>query len=362
MAYTPNNSFGSDDIQQRGRPTKRRALTPTPSKLPSPQATDTYDSSSDADKVLEAIAHDIQLDDTHSSAEDSEIERAFQVLWSLFCGLPEPTSTTPRFHFHCGQRSYERLYTRLHEHPGLFAYFETLRVDWNAATGVLVIRSMPARPIHDIFQNALVLSIERELDHVAVATPALQPFRSKLSAGGTTAIEKRKKGARRNQPPEFEKSPDGQWLWAGNRYPAFVFEVAYSQEEESLADKVAQFFEQLPSDIGSVLGFDIEYADKADRRKDHFHGATVSLWVSEPSDDDQALDVTRTIHQEPFRDRRGKALPGECETPGPFTLVYPYWRYIELIICRQYGFRFRFLFPSANDIPFLRQTHQRTFV
>lgn len=223
MALTPNTSFSSDDLYHRGRSIKYRprAL----SNLPSPQASDS--NGSDTGDALEA------------STDDGEIEQAYQAIWEIFCGRPgsEPIpASNPEFRFQQGQRSYERLYQRLDEHKGLLAYFEDqVRKDWDARTGVLRLRIMPARPLHDIFQNTLLLAIERELDLVAESTPALQPFRKKLCPGGNAAIEKRHT---RSRPPEFEKSPDGQWLWAGSRYPPFVFEVAYSQEEESLVDKV----------------------------------------------------------------------------------------------------------------------------
>lgn len=243
MASTPNTSFSSEDFHNH-RPRANKCSPKTRSTLPSPQASDNNDS--DTDNALEAIAHDIQLD--CGDTDDREIEQAYQAIWNIFCGRPgEPTATSnPRFRFQRGQRSYERLYRRLDEHTGLLAFFEDTRKDWNAKTGVLVIRIMPARPLHDIFQNTLFLAIEKELDRVAESTPALQPFRKQLCPGGNAAIEKRTNHtSTRSRPPEFERSPDGQWLWAGGRYPPFVFEVAYSQEEESLVDKVC------PEEAGS---------------------------------------------------------------------------------------------------------------
>lgn len=233
MGSTPETSFGSDDSHRRNLWTRRTG--PTPSKLPSPQLSDKDRAGSETDGVHETDTSDAEGGEV-DEVDEHEINRAYQTTWDISRGLPRSSfASNPTFRFCRGQRSYERLHQKLSEHRGLLDHFENLRKDWVAATGVLVLRIMPPRPLHGIFKSLLFLAIEKELDRVARCSPALRPFRDKLCPGSASAIEKRKRHSRVSQ---FEKSPDGQWLYEGELYPPFLYEVAYSQEDENLVEKV----------------------------------------------------------------------------------------------------------------------------
>lgn len=293
MASTPDTSFSSEDLHSRGRSSKRRQRL-TPSKLPSPES---------------------ELDDA-----DDAVEQAYKTIWAHFCGLwsSQDCDTNPTFYLR-DQQSYERLYQRLAENKGLFQHFEQeIRRDWDSTTGRLTLRLM-ASPLHDFFIHYIAHAIDKELDRIAFTTPSLRPFRSKIVFGGSATVQKR--GHEHTRAPEFEKSPDGQWHHSSSRYPPLVLEVAYSQDEKNLDDKVTQYFENLPGGICGVLGFAIEYAERPQRKAETFsHTASVSLWSSEQ--EDEVLCVHRAMNNICFRDQNGQPRSGELVLP--FTSFLPF--------------------------------------
>lgn len=293
MASTPNTSFSSEDLNQRGRQVKSRAPISTPSKLPSPSETE-------------------EGSDRASEDTCEAIEHAYQVIWDSFCG--QPAAKDLSFDLR-SQRNYERLYQQLSEHPGLEGHFDDeIRKDWNATSGRLTLRLMPPSPVHDIFGDLVKDAINKELDRISEKFSALQPFRHKIVSGGTARIRKRRRTSRI---PELEKSPDAQWHYSGIQYPAFVLEVAYSEDEESLLDKVKEFFACFQGDISSILGFDITYP-KGERRSTFTHNASLTLWTSQQ--EGSRLRVQTPLNGRSFR-ADGHAVPGDLILP--FKLFVP---------------------------------------
>lgn len=303
MASTPDTSFESDDFKPRGRATQRKG-SPT-LELPSPRSSEARD------------------DDLHELAVEAArctnaIEAAYQTLWASFCGLPWSGQSNPTFRL--DQEAYERLYDRLAQHPGLLEYFEEdIRKDWSAGTLTLLFMSSP---LHDFFKELVAEAINKELDRVAEAHPVLQPYRRNILSGGTASIQKRKRRSQ-SRAPTFDKSPDGQWHYVGAAYPPFILEVAYSQDEENLNDKVAQFYEHLPGEICTVLGFDIAYAKRSIRKRPGYsHAASLSLWTSEGNGDTLEVDCT-VDGQRLYQDGHGHGqLPGELLLP--FKVFLPF--------------------------------------
>lgn len=92
--------------------------------------------------------------------------------------------------------------------------------------------------------------------------------------------------------------------------------IQESQGADINASQVTQFFKHLPGGICNILGIDIEYADRPQRMKaDHFHTASISLWVSKSLED--PVKVTRKLNRQVFRRQDGSAAPGEGEISQP---------------------------------------------
>lgn len=292
MAATPNASFSSDELK-RDPANKGHAPTPIPSELPSPQS-ETYE-------------------DVYEAAE-----QAYQAVWDNFCGLP--AHENPTF-FLDTQQSYEHLYQRLGEHPGLLAHFEdSIRKHWNSATGKLTLYLMAPSPLHSFLICSVVKAVDKELDRIARSVPALRPFRSSIASGGDARVRRRSKSARRSRTAEFEKSPDAQWYYDGMRYPPFVLEVAYRQDGAELGDKVTELFEQLPGRICNILGMDVAYI-KPEGRSRGSHTASLSLWTSRIGEDNM-LEVVHSMRDRPVRGPDGQACPGDLILP--FELFLPF--------------------------------------
>lgn len=291
MASTPDTSFSSTDGCYRTSRSKARSGSRL-SKLPSPQRSD----SSTGTHEDEERATDGVLDD---------FQPVYQAIWDSFCGLTVPENPT----FHLDQTLYELLYRKLAEHDGLLQYFENdIRKSWNAATGKLTLQFMATR-VHELFKEKLGLAIHQELDRIA-RKPSLRPFRKKILSAGHSKVQK--KGTLRA--PVFDKSPDGQFIYKSALYPPFVFEIAYSQREQSLQATVDEFFENAPGKICTVLAVEIEYAEAKDRlAEDHHHAASVSLWTTEPTED--GIDIHCLMNAQRFRNRDGSHLSGTVAMP-----------------------------------------------
>lgn len=302
MASTLSTSFSSQDGYVRGK--KARLIR---FKLLS-------SAFSDIEAVVESSDTDINTD----------VYRVYETVWDTFCGLPTPERPV----FSLGsQAAYEGLHEKLGEHPGLLEYFENeIRKDWNSETGELRLRLM-ANYLHDVFQKILGLTLHEELNRIAAAHPTLQPFRQKIVPGEHGKIQKWGKVGRGRQ-PTFEQSPDGQLTYPGVKWPHFVFEVGYRQDEKSLRSKMTEHYEALAS-VCTFLTFDIDYADPAQRRvAGHFHPASVSLWTSEPDygedcgeEYDYDIAIRCMLDAAVFRDKDGRAMDGEVVLP--FRLFIP---------------------------------------
>ncbi|POS76478.1 hypothetical protein DHEL01_v205137 [Diaporthe helianthi] len=297
---TPATSFSSDDSDNRGRPSKRKANKAyTRYTLLSPRQ-------SDAGSDVDRDAHD-----TSENTDATVVERAFQAIWDSFCGCPANSNLTFPLR---DQQSYDELYQKLEEHPvpGLLAHFqEAVRRDWVA--GVLTLRLMVPSPLHDQFQEEVKLAIWKELDRIASERPDLRPFRDKIRPVGQAQVQKRQPSrSGRAQAPTFEVSPDGQYRYQGSRTPPFILEVAYSQDADNLRQKITQIFMELEGRVSAVLAFDIDYKEKAQRKQGPSHAASVSLWTSERDHDTINVATDSRV----FRADDGRSVPGELALPS----------------------------------------------
>jgi hypothetical protein len=117
--------------------------------------------------------------------------------------------------------------------------------------------------------------------------------------------------------PTFEQSPDGQFTYPGVKWPHFVFEVGYRQDEKSLRSKMTEHYEALAS-VCTFLTFDIYFAAPAQRLvAGHFHPASVTLWTSEPGYEEDCGDeydydiaIRCMLDASVFRDKDGTAIDG----------------------------------------------------
>ncbi|KAI0398696.1 hypothetical protein F4802DRAFT_592418 [Xylaria palmicola] len=287
MASPPGSSSSSGACQEEKK-AARAVLPPSPStERFTDRSTSDLDPDSDSDR--------------DSDSDNGEANQAYRVIWDSFCGLPTQDAYPT---FSLSDDAYARLSHKISRHNGLRSYFdESLRKDWNAETGVLILRLMPT-PIHEYFQEFLIDGIKKELDRVVCEYPALQTFRDKIISGGHTNV---------GNSIEFTKSPDGQFSYDGIAYPQVVIEIAYSEGERKAKDKSHEYFTEMPGKISSVLLFDIHYAPRKERRaQDHSHCASLSLWVSEKVEG--VVTVRRTVNTATFRDK-GQPLPGELVLP-----------------------------------------------
>jgi hypothetical protein len=169
--------------------------------------------------------------------------------------------------------------------------------------------------LHEVFKDSIAKAIDKELDNTAELHPPLRTFRRKLALAGTASVMKRRRGPR--SAPVFDKSPDSQWHYKNERYPSVVLEVAYSQDEVNLDDKVKQIFKHLQGRVGTVLGFKITYI-RPEGRNAGIHAASLSVWNSTQQDDE--LIVRHTTNSKVFRDPHGLAAPGELNLPFEWFL------------------------------------------
>ncbi|KAI0470041.1 hypothetical protein GGR56DRAFT_150516 [Xylariaceae sp. FL0804] len=251
--------------------------------------------------------------ETHAHA----VDQAYEAIWRSFCGLP-PQEARPSFYLG-GQESFESLHERLAHQEGLLEHFECeVRKDWDSGTGELTLRLMTT-PLHDAFKDLFVIALDRGLERLATEYPLLAPFRAKILSGGHGYVRKQS-GSRA---PYFDKSPDGQLAYQKEKYPPFLFEVAYSQPDHDLRTTCAGYLEEIPG--CTVIGFDIGYHGSERRREPgHYHSASLAMWTSSIADDTDDTDdiIIRPLLKETvFRNNKGQALPGELSIP--FRLLCP---------------------------------------
>jgi hypothetical protein len=170
-------------------------------------------------------------------------------------------------------------------------------------------------PLHDVFKRSVESAIESQLRHITEHTPF------KIISGSHSDVQRRKD---RFAIPIFDKSPDGQFYYKSDsdttdfRYPPFILEVAYSQEERDLRQTATSFLRTMPGQICTILAIDIEYLRQEKRRK-NCHTASLSLWTTRKEQGrDGALRLSCSTHE--FRDKDGRALPGELVLPLDFFL------------------------------------------
>ncbi|POS71639.1 hypothetical protein DHEL01_v209964 [Diaporthe helianthi] len=306
----PDTSVSSDELKhcraaksgraKSGRTNSGRILTPP--RLSSSSQSSDADADDDDDAAAAAASHEA-------------IEQAYEAIWRSFCDLPVHENPRPTFYLK-SQHSYERLYERLDEQEGLLQYFEnSIRKSWDSNTGRLILDFMAPSPLHGILVGLIDDAIRVELDRISDTFPTLRPFRRKIITGGESRIRK----PSRRRAPEFETCPDQQWLYSGARHPAFVLEVAYSQDGDDLDNKVTGFFKQLPGRVCNVLGIDVTYLQRGVRSRGS-HSASVSLWTSH-DEEDGGLRVRLALDKQVFRTDDGQAQPGDLILP--FSLFVP---------------------------------------
>ncbi|KAJ8112742.1 hypothetical protein ONZ43_g5325 [Nemania bipapillata] len=244
---------------------------------------------------------DDDADDRSDRLNEGGVEESYRAIYQSFCGIPLDGEERLTFYLE-GQRSYKALLQKLDNHAGLLSYFTNeIRKDWNASTGELVILRLTAT--HQIFLGDFAAAITPRLDKLAQDVPGLAPIRDKIYAGYRTSIEYTKR---------WEKSPDHQLFYGTSAYPPFVVEAAYSEDWESLNDKVDEYFTTLGGGIRTVLGFDIGYKKPKDGQNRH-HTASVSLWSASIEDD--YLTIDRKMNKVVFRTEEGITIPGALVLP-----------------------------------------------
>lgn len=308
MSQTPATSFGSNEAEHELKKSKSATYDIKNSQhpsLPSPRSA-TPDRSSISDNDEDDEEGDEEGNDENNEVLDCPyeegVEEAYKTIYQSFCGIPLGEEQEWLTFYLEGQQSYETLLQKLDNHPGLLSYFTNkLRKDWNASTGELVILMLTAT--HEIFLGDFAAAITPRLDELAHDVPELGPIRDKIFPGYQTSVEYTKR---------WEKSPNHQMFYETSAYPPFVFEVAYSQDWESLNDKVDQYFTTLRGAIRTVLGFDIGYKKPKDRQNQH-HTASVSLWAV--SIDDGFFNIDRKMNKVMFRTKEGTPVPGILTLP-----------------------------------------------
>ncbi|GAP85102.1 hypothetical protein SAMD00023353_2200310 [Rosellinia necatrix] len=315
-ASTPATSFSGDHDCRRGR---EKQGTATPS-LPSPQQTDCSNTEakstdSDDERTGDERTDDERTDDEHT--DDEIIERAFQAIWSSFCALH--TESYPAFHF-SRPSAFDRLQERLNEHAGLSHFVaDKVRLDWNADTCDLIIRLMPTF-VHDNFQDSVKFILENGLDRVAQEYPELEATRRMIIPGGHSSVTG--KG--------FNKSPDGQLAFKGAKISPLFLEVAYSQGEKTLLNKLHEYFAKAPG--CTILSFDLDYATPSTRRAEGYaHGASVSLATSKPDPEDPEYVVVEALVESEMFQQAGQAVQGNLKIP--FNLFVPLEQREDLPAC-----------------------------
>ncbi|CAJ2510959.1 Uu.00g065840.m01.CDS01 [Anthostomella pinea] len=342
MPSTPGTSFSSDEKPSRrvGKKQKREI----PFSLPSPHPSDTYPAEQSPSEASQSEAP--QSDEPNPSGDEVQdiyelpsIQEAFETIRDHARQLP-PESESATFDLG-GQEAYIELHRRLEESK-LLEVFRELRKEWDACTGILIIRLMPASPLHEALQNHVTCTIHSELNRVAREFPALKPFRDKIIGSDHAAVQ-----TGRSQIPTFESSPDGQMSYLGPNTTSspFLFEVAYSQSDKDLCGKVMNYFNN-GHGIMTVLTLNVEHAAKDVRKAEsHSHCGRVSLYtityedegavpdgneegaasndvVDTSSDDDtlanssdDSAGTLRRLMREVFRDAGGNAQQGEVAIP-----------------------------------------------
>ncbi|KAI0871397.1 hypothetical protein GGS24DRAFT_471563 [Hypoxylon argillaceum] len=73
-----------------------------------------------------------------------------------------------------------------------------------------------------------------------------------------------------------------------------MFEVAYSQDERNVRQKVEDVLKRLPGRVCTVIALDIDYADPQIRKPEtHSHQASISTWIS-IAKSNGSLDIKHT--------------------------------------------------------------------
>ncbi|KAI0469994.1 hypothetical protein GGR56DRAFT_153441 [Xylariaceae sp. FL0804] len=334
ISATPDTSFSNDDQpSKRTKRMKRESEPPATQEaltLPSPEsAADTSPYSppaadadeDEADADADADTTDACSDRSADFCEEA-IQQAETTIDNHSRGRP-PSRAHATFHLG-GQQAFERLHHRLEERR-LLDVFRALRPAWNATTGNLRLLMIPS-VLHETLQHFISSALNQELDRIACEYPPLLRFRRNLKGAGHSNVEK----FAQSDLPVFLKSPDGQFRYieSSEPSPTFIFEIAYSQTEEDLDQTVQEYYEDGPA-TATILAVNIEYAPPHIRSAhDHCHRGSMSWYTMIPDDDagDDTDVISTTIRRmmngQVFRDKDGRARPGQLEIP--FELFLPF--------------------------------------
>ncbi|KAI0417669.1 hypothetical protein F5X98DRAFT_374552 [Xylaria grammica] len=212
----------------------------------------------------------------------------------------------------------------------LLAYFKNkIRADWNATSCTLTLRLMPTH-VHKGVQGKFQSALDKEIQRIANNYPQLQGLCAKLKSYIHADVKKN----------GLTKSPDGQLLFDGIKFPTFIFEVAYSQREKSLLETVTEYFDIC--EMCTVVTFDIEYVPSTHRKLGSCSTvSSVSLFTSK--EDKENIIIQQVINRKIFRQEK-QALPGELTIP--FQLLLP-WKERD---CQSLpNVNLRFLFSELSD-------------
>ncbi|KAI1737821.1 hypothetical protein F4680DRAFT_199552 [Xylaria scruposa] len=317
-----HNSLSSNDSSeprlwssppQGNPPSSRPSSSPPfiPSSEPKP--------SSSAESFLSGhIASEPTLPGPHPSAlvpstptdNNNDVQRAYEAIADLFHDRYGPVSSNPSFYLN--EELFLKLRQQLEDH-NLLEYFDgDLRYDW--VLGILTLRIMPETHIHSTMAGDLTTAINRELDRLVVAHPALLGHRQEIYDGYTGSI--------RSSTFVDRKSPDGQFRYGPDELVTFLVEVSDGQHNSSLKRKVQEYFESMLS-VETILGIDITAPQPAELRyrRNYTHTARAILWAirrsAVPNTEDQILTLSDTY----FCWTGGRIVPGVLTIP--FKLFLP---------------------------------------
>ncbi|KAI1271413.1 hypothetical protein F5Y07DRAFT_404389 [Xylaria sp. FL0933] len=326
---TSGTSFSSEEgRQQRGFSKKcdhdrdRQASTlPSPSSGPSSQPSSQGNPLVHTD--IDSKDDDASLDEESSIGkedclDEEAIDAAYNAVWDDFHGLPPPDDILI-FHLGC-QSAYKKLHDKLAQTPGLQEHYEqSVRRDWDADTGDLVLRTNMTTDIHAVFVGQLTQAITKKLDYIKNKHPRFAPYCQKLVSGWDARVSNKKN---ESDVPTFEKDLDGQLKYDEDeaKYPPLIFEVAYSQQDYNARSKACQVLKNFLGRVCTALVFEIKYANaKVRQQETHSHQASVFILTSEVRDGQPIIELA----QEAIFRNDGQCLSGEIVLP--LTALLPFY-------------------------------------
>ncbi|KAK5141709.1 hypothetical protein LTR04_002502 [Oleoguttula sp. CCFEE 6159] len=159
------------------------------------------------------------------------------------------------------REEYKELWERLDEDGDLRAWIDDkLRYDYDRDAQHLIIR-MPAR-IHEKLIALVVERLKAQLAAIASTNVKLREIINKIEEERSWTVPLgRSLGSdlAQNEQEDTPRSPDSIFVYEGTRWPSVVLEVANSQKAKDLDKLAHSYIRGSESNIGTVIGLNIEY-------------------------------------------------------------------------------------------------------